>query len=82
MERFERGSEWRKWDLHLHTKSSYDYKYKGEDADELLCKALKENDISAVAITDHFIIDKERIENLRRLAPDIVFFPGVELRCD
>lgn len=82
MERFERGSEWRKWDLHLHTKSSYDYKYKGEDADELLCKALKENDISAVAITDHFIIDKERIENLRKLAPDIVFFPGVELRCD
>lgn len=74
MERFERGSEWRKWDLHLHTKSSYDYKYKGEDADELLCKELKENDISAVAITDHFIIDKERIENLRRLAPDIVFF--------
>lgn len=79
---FERGSEWRKWDLHLHTKSSYDYKYKGEDADELLCKALKENNISAVAITDHFVIDKERIEKLRELAKDIVFFPGVELRCD
>ena len=26
---FERGSEWRRWDLHLHTASSYDYK--GED---------------------------------------------------
>ena len=82
MENFERGSEWRKWDLHLHTKSSYDYKYKGDDADQLLCNELKKNNISAVAITDHFVIDKERIENLRKLAPDIVFFPGVELRTD
>ena len=82
MQNFERGSEWRKWDLHLHTKSSYDYKYKGEDADELLVEALKENNISAVAITDHFKIDAERIENLRKLAPEIVFFPGVELRTD
>lgn len=48
-----RGSEWHKWDLHLHTASSYDSHYKGKDADELLCKALKDNDISAVAITDH-----------------------------
>lgn len=82
MQNFERGSEWRKWDLHLHTKSSYDYEYKGEDADELLVKVLKENNISAVAITDHFIIDSARIENLRKLAPEIVFFPGVELRTD
>lgn len=24
-----RGSEWRQWDLHVHTASSYDYDYKG-----------------------------------------------------
>lgn len=77
-----RGSEWHKWDLHLHTASSYDSPYKSKDADELLCKALKDNAISAVAITDHFKIDKERISHLRELAPDIVFFPGVELRTD
>ena len=77
-----RGSEWHKWDLHLHTASSYDSHYKGKDADELLCKALKDNDISAVAITDHFKIDKDRIFHLRELAPNIVFFPGVELRTD
>ena len=79
---YPRGSEWRKWDLHLHTTSSYDYKYRGEDADELLVNALKLNDISVVCITDHFIIDKTKIEYLRSLAPDIVFFPGVELRTD
>lgn len=38
-----RGSEWNRWDLHLHTASSYDAKYKGDDADQLLCAALKEN---------------------------------------
>ena len=52
-----RGSEWNRWDLHLHTASSYDAKYKGADADQLLCTALKENDIKAAAITDHFVID-------------------------
>ena len=77
-----RGSEWNKWDLHIHTASSYDSPYKADDADELLCRALIENDIKAVAITDHFKIDKARIEHLRKLAPEIVFFPGVELRTD
>lgn len=79
---FVKGSEWRRWDLHVHTASSYDAKYKGDDADQLLCNALLENNIVAVAITDHFQIDYKRIANLRRLAPDITFFPGVELRTD
>lgn len=77
-----KGSEWTRWDLHLHTASSYDYKYKAKDADEILCKSLKENEIKAVAITDHFIIDHERIKSLREIAPEITFFPGVELRTD
>jgi len=77
-----KGAEWRRWDLHLHTRSSYDYKYNGDDADELLVEALRDNGIKAVAITDHFVIDAKRIENLRLLAPEIVFFPGVELRTD
>lgn len=77
-----RGSEWNRWDLHVHTASSYDYKYKGNDADDLLCQTLRQNNIKAVAITDHFKIDKARIENIRTKAPEIVFFPGVELRTD
>lgn len=78
----DRGSEWHRWDLHVHTASSYDYKYRGDDADDLLCTTLLENDIRAVAITDHFKIDKDRITSLRSKAKDIVFFPGVELRTD
>lgn len=76
------GSEWNRWDLHLHTTSFYDYKYKGDDADDILCRTLRKNNIKAVAITDHFKIDNERIEQLRKKAPDIVFFPGVELCTD
>lgn len=77
-----KGSEWRRWDLHVHTNSSYDYEYNASDADDVLIKTLEDNEIKAVAITDHFIIDKSRIENLRRLTSQIVFFPGVELRTD
>lgn len=77
-----KGSEWKRWDLHLHTASSYDYQYKGEDSDILLCKSLRANNIAAVAITDHFKIDSARIEQLRSLESEITFFPGVELRTD
>ena len=78
-----RGSEWRKWDLHVHTASSFDYEYKSDNADELLVEAWKRHGIEATAITDHFLIDAQRINNLRKLVKDeITIFPGVELRTD
>jgi DNA repair exonuclease SbcCD ATPase subunit len=78
-----RGSEWRQWDLHVHTTASYDYEYRGEDADAKLIEAWKENGIEVVAITDHFLIDNEKIKKLRELAnEEITIFPGVELRVD
>ena len=79
---FSRGSEWRKWDLHLHTASSYDYGYKGTDSNKLLIDALRRNCVSAICVTDHFVLDADRIVNLRSLAPEIVVFPGIELRTD
>ena len=45
------GSEWKKWDLHVHSASSYDYKYNGADADKKLCQVLLDNEICAVAFT-------------------------------
>lgn len=79
---YTKGSEWRKWDLHVHTASSYDHRYKAEDSDELLVKAWENQGFAAVAITDHFIIDANRIRKLRSLTSKVQIFPGVEMRTD
>ena len=62
--KYKRGSEWRKWDLHVHTASSYDA-YKGKETNQLLAQAWIDNEFAAVAITDHFLIDAGRIRDLR-----------------
>ena len=78
---YKSGSKWGRWDLHIHTASSYDA-YKGSDSDNLLVEKWRENNLVAVAITDHVTIDSNRISNLTELASGITVFPGVELRCD
>ncbi|MGJ0340249.1 TrlF family AAA-like ATPase [Aliarcobacter cryaerophilus] len=79
---FERGSEWRKWDLHFHTPSSYDYKDKSVTNQQIV-DILLANNISVVAITDHHLIDVERIEELQKLAKDkITILPGIEFLAD
>jgi histidinol phosphatase-like PHP family hydrolase len=77
--KFPKGSEWRKWDLHFHTPSSYDYKDSSVTNEEII-STLVENDIEVVAITDHHVIDVERIKELSRLAADkgITVLPGIE----
>ena len=83
MDSIKKGSEWKKWDLHVHTASSFDHAYKNEDSNELLVNAWNKHGIQAVAITDHFLIDSKRIENIKKLAKGkITVFPGVELRTD
>lgn len=76
-----RGSNWRVWDLHCHTPSSYDVadSISNEDIiDELLSRQ-----IAAVAITDHHVIDVERIKALQAIAGDrLTIFPGIELRSE
>jgi energy-coupling factor transporter ATP-binding protein EcfA2 len=79
---FSKGSEWRKWDLHFHTPSSYDYKDKSV-TNEKIIEVLKENNISLVAITDHHTIDVEKITELQNLAGnDIKILPGIEFCSD
>lgn len=74
-----RGSEWRIWNLHFHTPSSYDYQDKSVKNQDII-NALSENNVSVVAITDHHVIDIERIEDLQRLGKEknIVVLPGIE----
>lgn len=80
--RLEKGSVWRKWDLHLHTPSSFDYEDKSI-TDEQIIKKLVGAGIRLVAITDHHTIDVERITRLQQLGSGkITVLPGIELRSE
>ena len=77
---FSRGSEWRKWDLHLHTPSSFDYKNSLVTNEDIVNK-LVENEIKLAVITDHHYIDVNRFFELKDIAQKkVVFLPGIELR--
>jgi hypothetical protein len=60
-DRFLRGSEWRKWDLHFHTKgTNKNDQFVSPDFDSfstILFKKAIANNISAFGITDYFSID-------------------------
>lgn len=61
MNKFERGSEWRKWDLHIHTKdTNKNDNFTSPDFDSFCVAMLKkaiEKDIKAIGITDYFGLD-------------------------
>ena len=79
MDQIYRGSEWRKWDLHFHTPSSYDYQ-DGSVTNQNIIDGLFANNISVVAITDHHMIDIPRIKELQQLGKEkgITVLPGIE----
>ena len=58
--KYPKGSEWRKWDFHVHTPESILHNEFGDDWDSfvkvLFKKAISCN-IAAIGITDYFFID-------------------------
>jgi energy-coupling factor transporter ATP-binding protein EcfA2 len=85
---FPRGSEWRKWDLHVHTpltKSNDSYvSSSGKDVWNKFCDEIEKSDVRVIGITDYFSFDNyfTFIDKFRTKFPnsDKVFFPNVELR--
>jgi len=83
--RYPRGSEWRKWDLHVHapgTKLSDGY---GKPIDlDRFCRTLELCDVQVFGITDYFSADGfyAVADKYHDLFPDSekVLFPNVELR--
>ncbi len=75
------GSLWNRWDLHFHTpSSSFDYRNKSVTNQQIISQLLKEQ-IKVVAITDHHVIDIDRIKQLQKLGgEEITILPGIELR--
>lgn len=83
---YPRGSEWRKWDLHLHlpgTKLSDGYEHAGDVLDKF-CDDIESSDVEVIGITDYFNVAGyfEFIERFYGKYPNSskVFFPNVELR--
>lgn len=80
--KYPRGSEWRKWDLHFHTPASSDYQFKGA-TNELMVETMIAAHFGAFAVTDHHIMDVDRIKTMQVLAAgQVTIFPGIELRTE
>jgi len=77
---YPKGSEWRKWDLHIHTPFSYHYNYRGKDAFDKLIEQINNSDVEVFAITDYFTIEgyKELIKKKGKIKK--IILPGIELR--
>jgi ABC-type lipoprotein export system ATPase subunit len=82
-----RGSEWRKWDLHLHapgTKLSDGFRVDNGDVWDEYCRRLQESDVQVFGITDYFSADAYVItrDKFRERYADSgkVFLPNIELR--
>jgi ABC-type lipoprotein export system ATPase subunit len=83
---FLRGSEWHKWDLHIHTpgtKKNDQYRYTGADPLDRFCDVIEQADVQAFGIADYFSADayfslldrfKEKYPNSKKL-----FVPNIEL---
>jgi len=86
---YNRGSEWRKWDLHIHTPFSHTAEYPGTTEDEKwenFIKGIEElpADIKVIGINDYLFLDgyKKVIEykNGGRLKNIDLILPVVEFR--
>lgn len=82
-----RGSEWRKWDLHLHapgTKLNDQYEVDSSYVWDEYCRRLHESDVQVFGITDYFSADgyfSARDKFRQRYAESgKVFLPNIELR--
>ncbi len=75
--KYPKGSEWRRWDLHVHTPASAGY---SGTYDQVITQ-IKSSDVAVVGINDYFTIEgyKEVVSRLGDTS-DKVILPVVEMR--
>ncbi|MBA7486227.1 hypothetical protein ES707_21783 [subsurface metagenome] len=80
---YPRGSEWRKWDLHVHTPESILYN-QFTNWDEYITKLESITDIAVLGITDYFSIEgyKKVIEYIKqgKVSNFDLILPNIEIR--
>jgi hypothetical protein len=64
MSRYPRGSEWRKWDLHIHTPDSHLNQQFGGDWEKYL-QALSDSECTVYGITNYFCFAERELEKVR-----------------
>ncbi|MEU7946460.1 TrlF family AAA-like ATPase [Micromonospora taraxaci] len=85
---FERGTEWRMWDLHVHTPESLHHRYGGADPwDRFLAElAALPPELSVIGINDYWFLDGyERVRrefDSGRFPNLAAVLPVLEIRCD
>lgn len=93
--KYPKGSEWRKWDLHIHTPASFHWegqKFNSDSnspdntslIDKMIC-ALNVAEPAVFAIMDYWTFDgwfalKKRLEQPKAPKLEKIIFPGIELR--
>lgn len=87
--KYPKGSEWRKWDLHVHTpdtKLSDQYNIDNGDNWEYFCERIEESDVSVFGVTDYFSAENyfTFIDKFKTKYPHSkkVFFPNIEMRLE
>ena len=72
-----RGSEWRKWDLHIHSSAS-----DGSDTCKAIIEQAKARDLAVIALTDHHTA--KNIDEAKRIGLEkgIKVIPGIEFRSE
>ncbi|NNA13714.1 hypothetical protein HBN71_21460 [Pseudomonas lundensis] len=94
MRTFPKGSEWRLWDLHIHTPASYSYKggsFSGKSPEEKAAAITKivsninESDVAVYAINDYWTFDGYLELRKAHKAGEVIHktvFPAIELRIE
>src|SRR6266849_2726615 len=84
--KYPRGSEWRKWDLHIHspgTKKNDGYKGSTQDIWAEYCNRLEVSDVQVFGVTDYFSADgylnAVREFRTRHASATKTFFANIEL---
>jgi energy-coupling factor transporter ATP-binding protein EcfA2 len=77
-----RGSEWRRWDLHVHSPASFEHQFGSWDDYLAALRGIK--GVSVLGITDYFFIDGYKKIRELRMTGDFLNFdtvlPNIELR--
>lgn len=83
LKNYKRGSEWRKWDLHVHSPASYINGFSNWDSYvKKLHEVTKQKGIKVFGVTDYFSIEgyekittdyKDKLKNVELILPNIEF---------